>query len=44
MSGRKALDKGKVSKGECNNYRGISLLSMPERLCESLNGETRGSN
>ena len=24
--------KGKVDKGECKNYRGISLLSMPGKV------------
>ncbi len=27
-----SLNRGKGSKDECNNYRGISLLSVPGRI------------
>ena len=31
--------KGQGSKDECNNYRGISLLIVPRRVCVSLGGD-----
>ena len=39
-----ALYKGKGIKEECNNYRGISLLSVPGQMYGSLDRESDGSN
>lgn len=38
------LQKGKGSKNACNDYRGVSMLSMPGEVNGSLDRGTDGSN
>ncbi len=39
-----SLYKGKGSRSECSSFRGISLLSVPGKICGRNFTETDGSN